>query len=367
MRTVLITPTGGRQASFNFCQEMMKEQDYKGGVHWIIVDDCEEPQDIWFERDNWTLEIIRPEPFWQKGENTQKRNVREGAKKIEESDKVIIIEDDDWYNPSWISKVVELLDEYEAVGGCRNYYYNIISHRYRKFSNKKHAALCATAFRGTLKDKMLSATNEDSKCAIDHSFWRGLDRNNTKLFPIQEGEVLGIKGLPGRQGIGDEHETMRSFSSMRYVDAKGDMLENWMGKEWATKYRKTLLSRIEPTWDYVILSTGGRDKRAMRMKIWDMATFAWSRDFKTTKSKISQKSNIRLEQWDSGKIEKLLNENLKFRPHMITEEEPRLDVGASILVDYGDGNLALIDGRRRANKRVRQGESQAMIIVEAHK
>src|SRR5699024_5171972 len=113
----------------------------------------------------------------------------------------------------------------------------------------------------------------------------------------------------------------------RYVDAKGDMLENWMGKEWATKYRKTLLSRIEPTWDYVILSTGGRDKRAMRMKIWDMATFAWSRDFKTTKSKISQKSNIRLEQWDSGKIEKLLNENLKFRPHMITEEEPRLDVG----------------------------------------
>jgi len=63
----------------------------------------------------------------------------------------------------------------------------------------------------------------------------------------------------------------------------------------------------------------------------------------------------------------LLNENLKFRPHMITEEEPRLDVGASILVDYGDGNLALIDGRRRANKRVRQGESQAMIIVEAHK
>lgn len=50
-------------------------QDYKGPVRWVIVDDGKEAQPVTFQRDDWTLEVIRPTPFWRQGQNTQARNL----------------------------------------------------------------------------------------------------------------------------------------------------------------------------------------------------------------------------------------------------------------------------------------------------
>lgn len=71
----LLTATGARPQAWAICERLMMAQDYSGPVRWVIVDDGKEAQPVTFERDGWTLEVIRPAPYWRQGQNTQARNL----------------------------------------------------------------------------------------------------------------------------------------------------------------------------------------------------------------------------------------------------------------------------------------------------
>lgn len=197
----LLTPTGARPEAFAKCVEHMQNQTYKGKVRWIIVDDGPEAMETPIIKD-WEIVHIRPEPLWEPGQNTQCRNVREGIKHIADGP-LIIIEDDDQYAPWWIEKCEERLQDYDLIGEAPSLYRHLNGTE-KWMNNKKHASLCATAMKGKVIQELSRITQHYK--GIDFNLWKECQRKRykTKLFPF-EGGVIGIKGYPGRPGIGVGH------------------------------------------------------------------------------------------------------------------------------------------------------------------
>ena len=198
----------------------MAAQDFTGSVHWLVVDDGPEAQPVAFRREGWTLQVIRPTPAWKPGQNTQARNLLAGLAYCTAQDLVVCIEDDDWVATDWLTHVSEQLERAELVGEVRSRYYNIATRRAREMGNTGHASLCSTALRGRAIDALRKACQAGSY--IDMNLWRRHPSRN--LFGGHR--VVGIKGLPGRGGIGMGHRD--DFGT---PDPDGRVLREWIGED----------------------------------------------------------------------------------------------------------------------------------------
>lgn len=229
----LLTTTGCRPEAFNLCQKYMLNQTYQGKVKWVIVDDGEIPQPINFKRDNWTLEIIRPQPYWRKGQNTQHRNFLAGLEVISDDEKVLIIEDDDIYLSGWLDKVVSEfeLSGKELIGQSQNKYYNVVTGEITQHDNDKHSSLCSSAVRGEALKAFRHHTKQGWKL-IDLMLWR--HHNSKHLF--KSDMVIGVKAMAGRAGIAGGHlVNQQNFKNSTYDN--DDTLKSWVG-DYADAYRQ---------------------------------------------------------------------------------------------------------------------------------
>ena len=193
----IITPTGARPEAWANCQRYMMAQDYPHPVRWIIVDDGPEPQAITFRRLGWELIVVRPAPLWQPGQNTQARNLLAGLDRVQDGAKLVIIEDDDQVAPCWLSQCAEWLDHDDLVGEAPTLYRHVNGRE--KLMNNKTPSLCQTAMKGPAIERFRRVLEVHPEF-IDHHLWRGGGR----VYP-NSGGVVGIKGLPGRPGIGIGH------------------------------------------------------------------------------------------------------------------------------------------------------------------
>lgn len=204
----LITPTGGRPEQIKHCMGFMKNQTYSGPVIWILVDDCYPttvntvPEDF---REDWTIVKFYPFPIWKEGDNTQARNLKAGIEEVKkyDVDAVFIIEDDDYYTPKYLSVMTAALKGFDVVGEIQTVYYNVQLKSERRCVNTKHSSLFQTAFT----PKMISLFEEVltyQEKYIDISFFK-----EAKNIQFLKGLNLsvGIKGLPGRGGIGNGHNS----------------------------------------------------------------------------------------------------------------------------------------------------------------
>jgi hypothetical protein len=195
----------------------MARQDYAGPVRWVIVDDGPVPQPVTFAREGWTLQVIRPEPYWQPGQNTQARNLAAGLAVIGD-ERVVVIEDDDYYSPTWLSRVSGWLDKADMVGECMARYFNIATNSGKQLHNRAHASLCSTAVKGPGLAALREAVATKDRF-IDMTMWRGFD--GSKLLKDSR-LTVGIKGMPGRGGIGCGHD--RNFGNRMN-------LRDWIGED----------------------------------------------------------------------------------------------------------------------------------------
>lgn len=217
----LLTTTGARPDAWAICEKLMLAQTFDDEVRWIIVDDGEQAQPITFQRAGWKLQILRPRPYWLPGDNTQARNLRAGLCCIRPYDRVLIIEDDDYYAPQYLQDMSEALNHASLVGEERARYYNIRTRHYKQLQNRGHSSLASTALRGEAIEALHKATQRRSKF-IDLELWKEhLDR---KLFPAKN--VVGIKGLPGRPGIGIGHK-----AEFGRPDVGDKILREWLGED----------------------------------------------------------------------------------------------------------------------------------------
>lgn len=218
----LLTATGARPEAFALCQRWAARQTYTGQVHWIIVDDGPKQQRIERMPENWLTIVVRRAPFWQPGQNTQARNLLHGLDAINPALPLVIWEDDDWYAPDWLDVVSRELQHAELVGECRARYYNVALRRGRQLGNAMHASLCATAMRGRAINTFRKACERRPKF-IDLELWKS--HRSRHLFGGHR--VVGIKGLPGRGGIGMGHRD--DFSGQHDPDHK--LLREWIGAD----------------------------------------------------------------------------------------------------------------------------------------
>lgn len=218
----LLTATGARPEAFALCERWMMAQDYAGPVRWIIVDDGPDQQPVTFKREGWQLVVIRPAPFWQPGQNTQARNLLKGIEAVDRSHPLVVVEDDDHYARDWLSTAAAELQTAELIGECRARYYNLVLRKGRQLQNAQHASLCSTAMRGAAIETFRWACERSPKF-IDLELWRR--HKSRHLFGGHR--VVGLKGLPGRGGIGMGH---RDDFRGEY-DPDGALLRQWIGDD----------------------------------------------------------------------------------------------------------------------------------------
>jgi len=217
-----ITPTGDRKKAFNLCQRWMGFQ-YLYPDQWIVVDDGKTPMNIYAS----DVQYIRREPQANEG-HTLSINLQL-ALKYAEGDKIIIIEDDDYYAPDYIEFMSEQLDKYDLVGFEQARYYHITAQKYHRFKNQKdYASLCQTAFRKEIVNDFIKELKVNEKF-LDVRFWLHSERNK-KLFN-DDGNILqvGIKGLDGRKGIGAGHKIDFEWYEQ---DVNYRVLKSWIPKDY---------------------------------------------------------------------------------------------------------------------------------------
>ena len=212
----LLTATGARPEAWAICERLMARQTYAGQVRWVIVDDGPVAQPVAFQREGWTLEAVRPMPRWEAGQNTQARNLAAGLEVIGADESVVIVEDDDYYAPGYLADMAKWLERRPLVGEMRARYYNITTGKGREMGNVRHASLCSTGVRADGLRAFRAAVAKADKF-IDLTLWRSMPG---RLYSTRH--VVGIKGMPGRGGIGSGH---------MYGFGQPMNLRDWIGED----------------------------------------------------------------------------------------------------------------------------------------
>lgn len=218
----LITPTGARPDQFALCARWMGQQDYKGTVLWVIVDDGEpkSTDTVTKEfREGWEILKIYPTPVWEEGQNTQGRNMRAGLRAVKNTltkdtcEAVFIIEDDDYYTPGYLTGMMDKKNGAKIWGEGRTIYYNVRYRRWITNGNKTWSSLFQTAFDYGYIDNVIKLCYEKF---IDLAIFGALGYAKNKnripdplIFDYEQPLSVGIKGMPGRMGIGAGHRLMK--------------------------------------------------------------------------------------------------------------------------------------------------------------
>lgn len=229
----LITCTGNRPIAFARCEDYMKRQTYRGNIEWIVVDDGYIPTETTMKV---TQKYIRGPKIWYPGINTQRLNMDEALKHVE-GKYILIIEDDDWYQNTYIEKMVELLQLYPIVGEGNAKYYNIATRSWKEHRNYTHASLCQTGLIAACIPLLDQAINSGD-LYFDITLWK-LARKQYKVLLFTGLDLaVGVKGMPGRSGIGVGH-TPKEF----IADPDFSKLKNLIGDRDALYYQKLLTQK----------------------------------------------------------------------------------------------------------------------------
>lgn len=266
-----ITPTGDRPLAFVLCQIWMMRQTVQPD-QWIVIDDGSKPMPQIIQ-----MQYIKRSPLFSPAQpppssfplsfvglktnrhphahlsrrylRTPKagwvsiyNNLRTAASHIQ-GDKIIFIEDDEYYAPNYIEEIAKKLNGHELVGIRDSRYYHLPSGGYRIFRGQAHASLAQTAFQASF----LPVFNEflgTGYCAeyLDIRLWTQQRsrpdptvnklRTNCRghLFLDEPPLYVALKGLPGRggYGIGHKAETYRQFDT-----ADRAMLRHWIPENYA--------------------------------------------------------------------------------------------------------------------------------------
>lgn len=220
-----LTATGGRREGMALLGEYIAAQTYTGPLTWLVVDDCTPRTEVTPPRDNVTVKIVHPGWRWRIGMNSQAACLSEGLRLIQDDAAVIVLEDDDCYLPGHMENVLGALQRFDLVGEKISRYYNVATRRWRELPGRFHASMCSVAVKGgalrTLRDVCLHCST-----ALDVKLWKGYSGPKRLL---DSANVIGIKGLPGRSGIGVGHRPKFGHPD------RGDMLRQWAG-DYADNY-----------------------------------------------------------------------------------------------------------------------------------
>lgn len=238
----LITATGSRPEAWALCQKYMYRQTTKEFVDWYVVYDSEAKPLLLPHPDNFKVRLIQGQKLWRPGINTQRPNLDTAIQALRQELKsaivplsaipVFVIEDDDWYAATYLETMLFFLQKFPFVGQANSRYYNVAERSHRQWLNYQHASLCETAFHANQLDVFERGVNSGD-LFMDCSLWRIVKTEKIPHLLFDHlGLVCGIKGLPGRQGIGAGHTPDPTFTR----DPGYRQLFDWVGNADADNY-----------------------------------------------------------------------------------------------------------------------------------
>ena len=240
----IITPTGDRYQTLRLLAFMLLNQTFRGVIQWIVVDDGETDasaralqgvgESLLANRGVFTIHYKRIFRREDQGPKSLAANVMAGLG-LATAPNILIMEDDDCYHQDYVFDMHRRLMAADVAGTIWQKYYHLPSMTYRIFLNRG-SALCATGFRshliGTIAEAARACLLTGSK-GIDAKFWglvSGCPSLKQDLFDPAVDLMIGMKGMPGRGGIGVGHRPKKFLA-----DPVGDTLRLWTGK-WAESY-----------------------------------------------------------------------------------------------------------------------------------
>ena len=152
-------------------------------------------------------------------------------------DIIVIWEHDDWYPADYLATCVAHLSRPGVwiTGTRRQRYYHLPSRRWIVMRNVG-SALCNTALRAEALPILAFAARLAQLAGsygIDRRLWTRIPDNRQHLH--DEPGVVGIKGLPGRPGLGMGHRPDERHRPWR-ADPAGETLREWVGEADADAY-----------------------------------------------------------------------------------------------------------------------------------
>ena len=219
MNVYVLTPTGARPEGLALLGEYLNAQTYEGPLTWVVVDDCDPATRIPTMRQGVDIIVVRPDWRWAPGMNTQAACMGRGLKEVPEDAVLFVMEDDDAYLPLYIATMLRAIENKELVGEADARYYNVVTDHWRVLKGKIHSSMASTVCRGKALALLKTLCNGSVCRMLDFTLWRQFTGDK---WLILTHNVVGIKGLPGRPGIGVGHR--RNFGTM---DA-GNVLEGWI-------------------------------------------------------------------------------------------------------------------------------------------
>ena len=213
----VITPTSDRPAAWPLCERGMAAQTVQPG-QWIVADDGHAPAPLTLGQQH-----VRRERTATGGKSLA-LNLLAAIPHVR-GDVVMIVEDDDAYQPHHLETQLRHLERHDATGGTWLDYYNLRFRGWRTLRNRC-AALCNTAFHAAYLPVLARACErvldaDDGFYGVDALFWEAMGPSGLH----QERTVVGIKGLPGTAGIGIGHRPGRGW----HRDPSWSQLRRWIG------------------------------------------------------------------------------------------------------------------------------------------
>ncbi len=214
----VITPTGDRPLAFALCKQWMAQQTRQPD-QWIVVDDGVIPTAI-----TPNMTYIRRKPMRKDPVHTLIVNLRKAMPHIN-GEKILIMEDDEYYAPGYIERMSTELDSHEVVGIMESKYYHLPTAGFLRISNRAHASLAQTGFTRSFLPDVEALLRSGITQYLDMNIWQNA-RTNGKGFLFHDKDdslYLGIKGMPGRGGIGSGHNP----TSYTKKDTSRETLKEW--------------------------------------------------------------------------------------------------------------------------------------------
>lgn len=224
-----ITCTGGNPEAFKLCRHYMSKQTYKDEIQWICVIDNENPEYLKpllkGLPKNIKPELYQNSQVWALGQNTHRGSLLLALDHVE-GDKIFNFEHDDLFKPNFLEEMSKLLDHVEVVGEGNASYYNLRVPGWRRMGNYAHASLCQTGIRSSMLPIFKQAVKTAEKF-FDVELWQQAHRQGKSCAMFTDVNLcIGIKGMPGRPGIGVGHSRQGYLA-----DPNLDIMRKWLGSD----------------------------------------------------------------------------------------------------------------------------------------
>lgn len=223
----LVTVTCDQPTGLRLCEQWMRQQTIPlGSLQWIVVDDGLDAATVTCGQQY----IRRARDPQTSGAASLCRNLLAALPEVG-GDQVIVIEHDDYYAPTHLEGMLAQLATpgILAAGDDKQRYYHVGARRWKVYQNRG-AALCQTGFHRELLPLFHEVIEECLAAdvyGVDARFWSRLPADQKLLE--HTATVVGIKGLPGRTGLGVGH---RPATIARWApDPTLERLRQWIGDD----------------------------------------------------------------------------------------------------------------------------------------